>query len=56
MSTTFLMPKRERKKGMSKMQSVSLIWLREMRMLACCTPNVDWYSSMPPKLVMKGLA
>ena len=56
MSTTFLMPKRERKKGMSRMQSVSLICDREMRMLACCTPKVSAYSAMLPKLVMKGLA
>ena len=56
MSTTFLMPNRERKYGISRIQSVSLTWEREIRMLACWTPKVDWYSGMLPKLVIKGLA
>ena len=56
MSITRLMPKRPKKNGINKMQNVSLICDMEIRILACCTPNVSAYSGMPPKEKMKGLA
>ena len=56
MSITFLIPNRRRKNGIKSMHSVSDIWLREMSILACCTPNVLAYSGNAPKLLMNGLA
>ena len=51
-SITCLMPKRFRKKGISRMQSVSDICDSEIRMLACCTPKVPAYSGILPKLLI----
>lgn len=56
MSITRLMPKRPKKNGINKIQNVSLICDMEIRILACCTPNVSAYSGIPPKEKMKGLA
>ena len=41
---------------MSRMQSVSETYEREMRMLASCTPKVSAYSATDSKEAMKGLA
>ena len=56
MSITFFIPKRFMKKGMSKIQQVSLICDNEISMLAWFTPKVSAYSGMLSKLVIKGLA
>ena len=55
-SITFLIPKRLKKKGINKIQQVSLICEIEISKLACCTPKVSAYSGSALKLVMKGLA
>ena len=51
---TRLIPKRPKKKGISKIQHVSLTWDNEINRLACCTPNVFAYSGMALKLVING--
>ena len=55
-SITFLIPKRFRKKGMSRMQSVSETCDSEMSALAWLAPKVEAYCGMSRKLVMNGLA
>jgi len=40
MSITFLIPKRFKKKGISRMQSVSDICDKDIKILACSTPKV----------------
>ena len=50
------MPKRFMKKGMSRIQQVSLICDSEIRILAWFTPKVSAYSGMLSKLVIKGFA
>ena len=53
---TFLMPKRFRKKGISRMQSVSETCDSEISALAWLAPNVDAYSGILRNDVMNGLA
>lgn len=55
-SITFLMPKRFMQNGISSMQSVSLICESDIRIFACCTPNVSANSLCDAKLLMNGLA
>ena len=55
-SITDLIPKRFKKNGINKMHNASQICEIEIRILACCTPNVSANSSIAPKLVMNGLA
>ena len=50
------MPKRFKKKGMSKMQNVSLICDKEIKTLACSTNHCPLKAGFAPKLLMKGLA
>ena len=55
-SITFFIPNRPKKKGISKIQQVSLICESEISKLACCTPKVSAYSGIALKLVINGLA
>ncbi len=56
MSMTRLMPKRFRKKGISRIQSVSDTCDSEMSALAWLAPNVAAYSGISRNEVMNGLA
>src|SRR5690606_21020553 len=40
---TFRMPKRVRKKGISRIKKVSEIWEMESKRFGCCTPNESGY-------------
>ena len=53
---TFFIPNLLRQKGMRRIQHVSLICDREMRILACCAPNVSAYSATSLNDVINGLA
>ena len=56
MSITFLMPKRWRKNGMSKIHKASDICDNDVRSVALLAPNVLAYSAIPLKLVINGVA
>ena len=56
MSITFLMPKRRRKKGMSRMHRASAICESETRSVALLAAKLSAYSGCAMKWVMKGPA